>query len=145
MNITPDDPRWVGAWWIGYVIGGFVLFASSFSLLGFPQMLPGAKERHERAIKEGSLPKRDENLKGNLKDIIPATKLLLTNKTFMFNTLGITAGSIFGGGLATFLAKILQIKFSVSSSLSGIILGAVLIPGMASKYGKKAFTTEFRH
>ena len=141
MNLTPDDPRWIGAWWIGYVIGGFTLLVCFFVILGFPQALPGAKERREQAIEEGSLPRRDEKLKGSLKDIIPATKLLLTNKTFMFNTLGITSGSLFGGGMATFLAKILQIKFAISSSTSGIILGAALIPAMAGRYSFLTLST----
>ena len=22
VSITPDDPRWVGAWWIGFILSG---------------------------------------------------------------------------------------------------------------------------
>lgn len=36
VRITPDDPRWVGAWWIGFVLASvlFVLAAIPISLFG---------------------------------------------------------------------------------------------------------------
>jgi hypothetical protein len=36
VRINPDDPRWVGAWWIGFVIASilFVLAAVPISLFG---------------------------------------------------------------------------------------------------------------
>ena len=49
----------------------------------------------------------------------------------MFNTAGTTMGSLFGGGIGTFLAKILQLKFDLNPVLSGIALGSILIPGAA--------------
>ena len=66
-----------------------------------------------------------------MKDFLPATLQLLRNPTFMFNTAGTTMGSLFGGGIGTFLAKILQLKFDLNPVLSGIALGSILIPGAA--------------
>ncbi|EDO47199.1 predicted protein, partial [Nematostella vectensis] len=40
VNLDADDPRWIGAWWLGFVIGGSMLFVSAFGLLGFPAELP---------------------------------------------------------------------------------------------------------
>ena len=127
LDITPKDPRWVGAWWLGYVIGGVLLALGSFFLLGFPRELPGSREMREKAINEGNLPKRDDKIKGNIKDIIPATIMLLKNPTFLCNTLAVTCGSLFGGGIATFIAKFSQTKFGVSSSELGVALGLVII------------------
>ena len=106
-----------------------MLVASSLGLLGFPPHLPGAKEMREKAIKEGDLPSRDDQIQGNLKGIIPATKQLLKNLTYIFNTLAIACG-FFAGGISSFIAKVLQVKFAVSSSLSGIVIGASLFPAM---------------
>lgn len=41
IDITFVDPRWVGAWWLGFVISvaGFVIIA--VPLFGFPKRLPG--------------------------------------------------------------------------------------------------------
>lgn len=40
LNITPDDPRWIGAWWGGFLLCGALLFFSSLFMFGFPQSLP---------------------------------------------------------------------------------------------------------
>ncbi len=39
LDITPDDPRWIGAWWGGFIICGLFLFLSSLFMFGFPQSL----------------------------------------------------------------------------------------------------------
>ena len=67
MNLTPKDVRWIGAWWLGYVIGVSVLILSAIGLLGFPRELPGAREMREKAMKAGELQKHKEEIKGNLK------------------------------------------------------------------------------
>lgn len=40
LDITPDDPRWIGAWWGGFLLCGALLFFSSLWMFGFPQSLP---------------------------------------------------------------------------------------------------------
>lgn len=40
LDITPDDPRWIGAWWGGFLLCGALLFFSSVWMFGFPQSLP---------------------------------------------------------------------------------------------------------
>lgn len=50
LDITPDDPRWIGAWWGGFLLCGALLFFSSLPMFGFPQSLPPRPERRgERA------------------------------------------------------------------------------------------------
>lgn len=106
---------------------------NSLFLLGFPRELPGSRELRDKAISEGNLPKRDENIKGNVKDIIPATILLLKNPTYLFNTIGVTAASLFGGGLWAFLPKFTQMKYAVNPKELGFGLGLVVIIGGGCK------------
>ncbi|VDM24935.1 unnamed protein product [Toxocara canis] len=40
-----SDPRWYGAWWIGFAIAGAFSLLSSIPLFGFPKELP-EKQRH---------------------------------------------------------------------------------------------------
>lgn len=128
-NLTPEDPQWIGAWWLGYLAGGSLLVITSGLLLGFPRELPGAKGIREEAQKEGKLPKKDERIKGTIKDLLPATLQLLKTPVFVFNSLATSSGSLFGAGIASFLAKILQLKFGISSFVTGVVIGTVLVPG----------------
>lgn len=51
LGITPDDPRWIGAWWAGFLLCGALLFCSALFMFGFPQSLP-TREREEGADSE---------------------------------------------------------------------------------------------
>ena len=100
-------------------------------ILGFPRELPGSKEKRDQAIKEGYLPKKDLKLRRKLKDILPATVQLITNPTYLFNTLALTASSLFGGGLGPFIAKFAQLNFGVHPAIAGLTLGTVFMVGAA--------------
>ncbi|MEQ2182086.1 hypothetical protein GOODEAATRI_018440 [Goodea atripinnis] len=51
LSITPDDPRWIGAWWAGFLLCGALLFFSALLMFGFPHSLP-AREVDEGAESE---------------------------------------------------------------------------------------------
>lgn len=38
LHLTPDDPRWVGAWWGGFIICGVLLIVTSIPFFGFPKV-----------------------------------------------------------------------------------------------------------
>ncbi|CAG5125103.1 unnamed protein product [Candidula unifasciata] len=40
-NLTPYHPRWIGAWWLGYVLFGTLALFVSLPLFCFPHRLPG--------------------------------------------------------------------------------------------------------
>lgn len=46
LGITPDDPRWIGAWWFGFLLCGALLFCSALFMFGFPHSLP-TREKEE--------------------------------------------------------------------------------------------------
>lgn len=50
ITINPKDTRWVGAWWIGFLICGIVNFLSSLPIWFFPHSLP--KEEEKRNTEE---------------------------------------------------------------------------------------------
>ena len=47
-SLTPRDPRWVGAWWLGFAIFGALCAFWSFWLFGFPKEFPSTRARRER-------------------------------------------------------------------------------------------------
>lgn len=67
LSITPDDPRWIGAWWGGFLLCGALLFFSALFMFGFPQSLPGKEveggAETEQAMLPSSLPQDYEKSK----------------------------------------------------------------------------------
>lgn len=60
LDITPDDPRWIGAWWGGFLLCGALLFLSALFMFGFPQSLDeqniDSGGESEQAMLPSSLP-----------------------------------------------------------------------------------------
>lgn len=44
--MSPEDPRWVGAWWIGFLVGGVAALLVAIPILGYPRQLPGTAHAH---------------------------------------------------------------------------------------------------
>lgn len=40
-EMTPENPLWVGAWWIGFLAGGAAALLVAVPILGYPRQLPG--------------------------------------------------------------------------------------------------------
>jgi hypothetical protein len=126
--MKPDDPRWVGAWWLGYFFGGWITLLISLAISGFASSLPGSRALRDDMINQGEIPTRDE-IQGTARELIPSTKRLLRNPTFMFNSLGILLGMFFLSGAAPFLFKYVQLKFGISpmTVTSGIGVPSVIL------------------
>ncbi|GFT65179.1 solute carrier organic anion transporter family member 3A1 [Nephila pilipes] len=64
----PDDPRWIGAWWIGFLFQGVLQLLFTIPLALFPRRLPGQKRLP-------SNPEIKEKLGSGLKGLIAALKV----------------------------------------------------------------------
>ncbi len=40
VTITPQDSRWVGAWWLGYMVSGLLTLIAALPLWFLPRALP---------------------------------------------------------------------------------------------------------
>ncbi len=45
-EMTPENPLWVGAWWIGFLAGGAAALIIAIPILGYPRQLPGTAPVH---------------------------------------------------------------------------------------------------
>ncbi|XP_028391406.1 solute carrier organic anion transporter family member 4A1-like [Dendronephthya gigantea] len=131
MDLTPSDPRWVGAWWLGYVCGGTILLLTSLLILAYPREMPGTKQIRAKAVRDGKVKEKNQNLHGRMSEIIPATKYLICNAVYMCNTLALTGTGLVVQGLAPFISKFLQSQFGANTADAGIFAGVVIIPGTA--------------
>jgi len=93
-TIDNTDPRWLGAWWLGWLILAVILFSFSFIMCCFPKELPRAavrrriaSERRKRGMKSLEKEKEPEEIPASLSDMMVTFKRLVTNTIFMLNNI----------------------------------------------------------
>ncbi|XP_054713046.1 solute carrier organic anion transporter family member 74D-like [Uloborus diversus] len=105
----PEDPRWIGAWWLGFLVQGTLLFIFTIPLLLFPKKLPGKKH-----VKETNL--EQQSLKSHLLGFFNALKRLGTNVLCIFLWLN-TVISVYGGvGHFMLLPRYMEQQFRLSAA-----------------------------
>ncbi|KAM8860455.1 solute carrier organic anion transporter family member 3A1 [Synchiropus picturatus] len=151
LVITPDDPRWIGAWWAGFLLCGALLFCSALFMFGFPQSLP-LKEREEGPESEqvmlpphGLSPDSESTKPSNgallsheplnsatcceqLRVIPKVTKHLLSNPVFTCIILAACMEIAVVAGFAAFLGKYLEQQFNLTTTSANQLLGMTAIP-----------------
>ncbi|NWY30283.1 SO2B1 protein, partial [Pheucticus melanocephalus] len=111
VQLTNKDPRWVGAWWLGFLVAASLVALCALPYFFFPREMP----------KEILLPV----LSG-----FPVVLLRnLRHPVYLLVVLAQVNISAMVAGLATFMGKFLERQFSLTASLANMIIGAVNIPG----------------
>ncbi|XP_055995112.1 solute carrier organic anion transporter family member 4C1 [Sorex fumeus] len=137
IDITEDDPRWLGAWWIGFLLVWLFAWSLIIPFSCFPKHLPGTAQIQEGKIsqthqnKSSSVQTSDENFGKSFKDFPAALKNLMRNTVFMCLVLSTSSEALVTTGFATFLPKFIENQFGLSSSFAATLGGAILIPGAA--------------
>ncbi|KAH0946384.1 hypothetical protein HN011_007180 [Eciton burchellii] len=121
-QITPTDPRWVGAWWLGLVLISAMLMLVSIAMFAFPTRLP----------KSRTPPRRADAQKPSLRDFPKAVKRLLKNDILMFRTASSVLHILPIAGLYTFLPKYLESQFRLPAHHANMIsgVGGILVMGL---------------
>ncbi|XP_044878265.1 solute carrier organic anion transporter family member 4C1-like isoform X2 [Mauremys mutica] len=135
-EIEPDDPRWLGAWWIAFLLCCFGTWLLIVPFSCFPKHLPGTAKVQSEKISEthddGSEAfVEDRNIGKNFKDFPVALLILLKNPVLMCLIIAASTEALVATGFATFLPKFIENQFGQSSSYSATLGGIVLIPGAA--------------
>ncbi|CAG2102309.1 unnamed protein product, partial [Medioppia subpectinata] len=131
--VTRTDPRFIGAWWIGFLAIGFILFFINMPMFLFPAQLKGT------TLKE--ITSQDKSGRG----IWVCAKRLATNPLFMFNMIG--NGLRYSGfaGYGITKPKYMESQYRVSGSKATLLTGVagmvpdaigILVGGIVIKYFK---------
>nr|XP_056704794.1 solute carrier organic anion transporter family member 4C1 [Euleptes europaea] len=131
-DITPDDPRWVGAWWVAFVACSFGtwLLVAPFSY--FPRRLPGTERIKAEKVSEAHRGgKGHKDIGNNITNFPKTLWSLLKNPVLMCLVIAASVEALVATGFATFLPKFIENQFGFSSSYSATLGGVVLIPGAA--------------
>ncbi|WAR16347.1 SO1C1-like protein, partial [Mya arenaria] len=132
VDITPRDPRWIGAWWLGFLVfGGFSLLFS-IPIMCFPRYLKSHKRRGDlhTIAKEKALQKLEKNstreaIVKEVKEFLAAVLRLLKNPTYLVLTLSTVVNLMGVAGVLSFMPKYLASQYTLSS-IAAISLGSFL-------------------
>uniref|UniRef100_A0A673JEE2 Solute carrier organic anion transporter family member n=1 Tax=Sinocyclocheilus rhinocerous TaxID=307959 RepID=A0A673JEE2_9TELE len=140
ISITPGDARWVGAWWLGYLIAGFITLLSAMPFWFLPKSLPLPETRLDKYspertsfIKDSPLLEHkyqaDEpaNFLEMAKDFLPTLRSLLGNPVY-FLYLCVTIiqfNSLIG--MVTYKPKYIEQHYGQSASKANFLMGISLL------------------
>ena len=132
-GLTPDDPLWVGAWWVGYLILGVLCFLIIIPISGYAREIPGSEEIRKQKISEAySTDKKDDIVKGDMdirvSELPHHIKVLFTNPVFVLLTLFQCCDSFIIAAFASFGPKYVENQLGLGAGLAGGLFGLVLLP-----------------
>ncbi|CAL1679963.1 unnamed protein product [Lasius platythorax] len=147
--ITKKDPRWLGAWWLGWIILGVTMGMFAILIAMFPRNLPTSKDTPKQ---DGEIPlKLDLTLQQKppiqmepmkpipletdeyiptIREFPKAMKRILTNWLLTCNNISAVFYILGASAYITFLAKYLEVQYSTSAAGGTVIAGPISLLGM---------------
>ncbi|KAG8186060.1 hypothetical protein JTE90_005413 [Oedothorax gibbosus] len=123
----PDDPCWVGAWWIGFVIQGLLLLLVTIPIFMFPKSLPGFKKPVDR---------NETNTANSFSDVSAAVKRIVLNPLLWAILMDGVASTYWTIGHKVVLPRYMEDQFRLTTSdanfysdvpgTGAVLLGAAL-------------------
>ncbi|KAK7883248.1 hypothetical protein WMY93_029422 [Mugilogobius chulae] len=145
ITITPADARWVGAWWLGYLIAGVITLLSAIPFWFLPRALPVSEgQSSEKCTPEQtSFIRNSDCLKHKYqgdehssflemaKDFIPTLRMLLGHPVYLIYLCVtiIQLNSLIG--MVTYKPKYIEQHFRQSASKANFLMGVINIPAVA--------------
>ncbi|KAJ8020433.1 Solute carrier organic anion transporter family member 4C1 [Holothuria leucospilota] len=135
VTITPEDPSWVGAWWLGMIFASPLALCVAAFLWIFPRELPGTDEVRKNKVSVAHKKGGDEILRtrpdfgAKPADFFIALKLLIRNPTMMFLNLMSVFKAMIIIGFAAYMPKLVQTQFGQTASFSATVVGGTIILG----------------
>ncbi|XP_033726663.1 uncharacterized protein LOC117316235 [Pecten maximus] len=119
VDITPRDPRWIGAWWIGFLLFGGASVIFAMPIVFFPRHI-----KKPKAIMVKGRSTKDMKIIGKVKERLTSFKRCFSNTVWICLLLSgtIHLGSI--GGYISFLSKYIKIQFNIPLWQANMILAS---------------------
>ena len=150
INLPRNDPRYVGAWWIGFLIIGLLIFLSALPLFLFPRNLKTARIK-ARVDFAGDV--QGKGVVAKWKEAKISLKRILTNPLYVFDLSAHVTRVIGYAGFSITQPKYIESQYKKSASSASFATGMYSILSMAfgiiaggifirfTKPGPRALTT----
>ncbi|XP_029141321.1 solute carrier organic anion transporter family member 1B3-like [Protobothrops mucrosquamatus] len=139
ITITPTDSRWVGAWWMNFLVAGVITLISGIPFLFLPKSLDKKKE----ACIQKNLDPTESNIENSHEQkpdipnrhILPffpeffkSLKRLLGNKMYIILLCSSLLNASSFIGYITYQAKYMEQQYGLSVSRSNFITAVAILP-----------------
>uniref|UniRef100_A0A8C8JEZ4 Solute carrier organic anion transporter family member n=1 Tax=Oncorhynchus tshawytscha TaxID=74940 RepID=A0A8C8JEZ4_ONCTS len=141
ISINHKDSRWVGAWWLGFLVSGFLMLLAGIPFWFLPNTLAkSSSDTPEVEPEQGSFIPEDNTeedapqpvtMAAMAKDFAPSLKRLFSNKVYLLIIL--TSVVAFNGfiGMITFKPKFMEQVYGQSPSKAIFLIGSMNLPAVA--------------
>ncbi|KAM4676552.1 solute carrier organic anion transporter family member 1A2-like isoform 1-T1 [Discoglossus pictus] len=142
VSITLTDARWVGAWWLGFLISGAAnLFAALFFWF-LPGVLPKEGQENQSELEEKLKPISQENNeekskqigKNVLQEFLQFLKAILKNKVYMLFALVTVIQFNAFVGFFSFMPKYVEQQYGKSASEAIFLIAVYNMPVISIGY-----------
>ncbi|KAL4612698.1 solute carrier organic anion transporter family member 1C1-like [Arapaima gigas] len=132
VTITPQDARWVGAWWLGFFVSSAVMLLAAVPFWFLPRSLPKQGEEgkdlpdpQERSAPPEAQPHSSDTTKlaDIAKGFFPSLRKLLCTPAYFLLLCGSVLKFNSFIGLLTFKAKYMEQQFGQSASRANFLIG----------------------
>ncbi|XP_066269003.1 solute carrier organic anion transporter family member 4A1-like isoform X1 [Branchiostoma lanceolatum] len=143
-GLTPNDPRWLGNWWLGYFVLAVVPLLVAIPMFCFPRKLRGPRKHPEISEEETTVPSTNDVKKDALKEEEPSPAFLCgaqdfwstvkdlgSNYSFVCFCLAGCVESIVLAGAIAFGPKLGETQLGLTPSESVLYLGLMGLPAGA--------------
>ncbi|XP_037323262.1 solute carrier organic anion transporter family member 2B1 isoform X1 [Pungitius pungitius] len=135
IGLNHKDLRWVGAWWLGFLVASGLLFLAALPYLFFPSSMPKENGEDDVVMESGpdckqphTNPLQEMSFLQFLKSFPRIALRTLRSPIYLLVVLAQVNLAALLSGLATFMAKFLEWQFSQTVSNSTMMIGGVCIP-----------------
>ncbi|XP_033124832.1 solute carrier organic anion transporter family member 2A1-like isoform X2 [Anneissia japonica] len=145
-RIPESDPRWIGAWWVGFAVAAVLLGLSALPFFFFPKH-PHICRRtsiseNPKCMNVRQRPQRKKSVKELIKGLLQALKRMFTNPAMVFICLSASASSAAYAVSGAFGIKYFVDEFgksNSSASMVGTILPILIMAYIVGGYVIKRF------
>ncbi|KAI3374037.1 hypothetical protein L3Q82_022602, partial [Scortum barcoo] len=134
IELTHKDLRWVGAWWLGFLVASCLLFLTALPYLFFPRNMPKEDDQGEDvesrpdSKQQKTDPLQELSLLQFLKSFPRIALRTLRSPIYLLVVLAQVNLAALLAGLATFMSKFIERQFSQTVSFSTMMIGGICIP-----------------
>ncbi|XP_073733995.1 solute carrier organic anion transporter family member 1B3 [Callorhinus ursinus] len=140
IRITPKDSRWVGAWWLGFLVAGILSIMSSIPFFFLPKNLDKSQKEtslyllktNEERTQMANVTNHGQNVSENITGFLQSLKCILTNPLYVILqclSLVLSSSHI---GVITYVFKYIEQQYGRSASEANILLGSLTLPTIAT-------------